>query len=462
MHLPRHFAFAAFAAFLLFAGLGCQGTPADVSERAKPFTLKYWRVFDDQDAFDPILAAYRQLHPNITIEYRKLRFEEYERAILNGFAEDAGPDVLSLHNSWLGGWQQRLAPVPAALSVPFREVQGTIKKETITVLRQVPGMTPQRLANEFVKVVADDVVLPDETGAPRVYGLPLSVDTMVLYYNRDMLNASGIAQPPATWVPEFQDQVKKIAKLDDTGAIIQSAAAMGTAQNIERASDILALLMMQNCTPMTDANGVVTFDRPAPPECPQHQLPPGAEALSFYTDFANPEKVVYTWNDKMPSSYEAFVTGKTAFFLGYAYHQPLIKTRNPRLNFGIAPMPQVDPATPKYYANYWVEAVSNKTEHLDEAWDFVQFITSAAQVQHYLNATRKPTALSALVSGQLEDLELTTFAAQLPNARSWYHGTDAAAMEKAFQDMIVQMLAAEADPVKIMQLGATKVNQTIK
>jgi ABC-type glycerol-3-phosphate transport system substrate-binding protein len=106
--------------------------------------------------------------------------------------------------------------------------------------------------------------------------------------------------------------------------------------------------------------------------------------------------------------------------------------------------------------------VSNKTEHPHEAWEFVQFITAAEQVEAYLNATKRPTALTALVDKQLEHIDLSPFAAQLPSLRSWYRGTDAEAMEDAFAEMIRQALADEADPGRIVELGATKVNQTLR
>ena len=32
---------------------------------------------------------------------------------------------------------------------------------------------------------------------------------------------------------------------------------------------------------------------------------PALGAVNFYTDFANPEKEVYSWNDKMPDSLQA-------------------------------------------------------------------------------------------------------------------------------------------------------------
>jgi multiple sugar transport system substrate-binding protein len=457
---------AVTVAVLLFGGFGCRGVDREVAQRTQRITLKYWRVFDGEDVMTELIDDYRRLHPNILIDYRRLTFDEYERALLSALAEDSGPDVFSLHNTWVREWQPRLLPVPPVLSVPFREVKGSIKKEVITVIRDIPGMSVKQLANDYIDVVSKDVVIPTEQADPRaplvdrVYGLPLFVDTMVMFYNRDILNNAGIAQPATDW-RTFHEQVKKITRLDEIGTIIQSGAALGTADNVERASDILALLMIQNGTQMIDANGMAAFDK-YPPELAGRPLPPGAEALVFYSDFANPEKEVYTWNDKMPPSLAAFVNGQTAYFFGYSYHLPLIRFNNADLNLGIASFPQIEGNKPVHYANYWVEVVSNKTKYPNETWDFVQFLTKAENAQRYLAKTRKPTALRSLVNGQLEDLDLSVFAAQLPNATSWYTGTDATATEEAFHEMIRQMHAGEADPKRIVELGATKVNQTIR
>jgi multiple sugar transport system substrate-binding protein len=457
---------AAVAACLLLTGFGCKGVSQEVAQRTQPITLKIWRVFDDEDSIDDIINDYRKAHPNVFVDYRKLTYDEYEKALLSGLAEDNGPDIFSLHNDWLPAWKPRLLPLPPVLSVPYREVQGSIKKEYVTVIRQEPTVSLKQLANDYVDVVSDDVVLATENSDPRmpfvpkIYGLPLSVDTMVLYFNRDILNNAGIAQPATDW-RTFQEQVKRITKLDQTGAIIQSAAAIGTADNVARSADILALLMMQNGAPMTNQNGQVTFDK-YPPEMVGRPFPPGAEALIFYTDFANPEKEVYTWNDKMPGSLKAFIDGQTAYYFGYSYDLPVIRLSNAKLNFGISSFPQIEGNKPVNFANYWVEVVSNKTTHPNEAWDFVEFMTKASEAQKYLNVTKKPTALRSLINGQLEDLDLSVFASQVPTAKSWYHGTDATATEGAMTEMIRQMLGSEADPKNILQLGATKINQTIK
>ncbi|MFH2063447.1 MAG: extracellular solute-binding protein [bacterium] len=465
LHAARRTAVVSLAVGLLFAGFGCRAQDQSALDRAKPLTLRYWRVFDDSDAFREIITDYQALHPNVRIEYRKFRYEEYEKELLNAIAEGRGPDVLSLQNSWLTEWQPRLLPSPSTLSMPFVEIRGSVKKEKITVLRNVPGLSVSQMANDFLDVVSKDAVLlgpqsdPQAPLVPKVYGAPLSVDTLAMFYNRDLLNANGLAKPASHWA-EFQEQVKKITRLDDVGTIIQPAASIGSADNVERSSDLLAILMMQNGAQMTDDNGIATFDR-FPPDLPARELPPAAEALVFLSDFANPQKEVYTWNDKMPDSLAAFASGKTAFFFGYAYHLPAIRRSNPQLNLGIAPLPQILGNQPVDFANYWLETVSSETEYPNEAWDFVRFATSAEEAQKYLARTGKPTALRSLVNSQLEDLDLAVFASQLPYSTSWYHGSDALATEETFREMIRQMHAADADPAKIVELGATKVNQTL-
>ena len=163
----------------------------------------------------------------------------------------------------------------------------------------------------------------------------------------------------------------------------------------------------------------------------------------------------------MPDSLAAFASGKTAFFFGYSYHLAAIRLSNPQLNLGIAPLPQILGNQPVNYANYWLETVSAETKYPNESWDFVRFATSAEEAQKYLTRTNKPTALRSLVNSQLENIDLSVFAGQLPSSTSWYRGNDALATEESFREMVRQMHATEADPNKIVELGATKMNQTL-
>ena len=101
---------------------GCglkQGSVAAVRELETPITLRYWRVFDGEDAFREIIDGYRASHPNINIEYRKLRYDEYEQALLEAWAEDRGPDIFAIHNTWIGKYASKIEPLAESYKLPY-------------------------------------------------------------------------------------------------------------------------------------------------------------------------------------------------------------------------------------------------------------------------------------------------------------------------------------------------------
>jgi len=448
--------------FLITGGLGCKTQSQAVVEATKPIELVWWRVFDGTDTIGPLIQKYNAIHPNIGIIYRKLRPEEYEKELLDALAEDRGPDIFTIHNTDMLKYQSKLTPMPAEITMPYLVTTGTVKKETTVELRKEKTMRFDQLRNLYLDVVADDVVLPHRTqdGAisNKIFGLPLAIDTMVLYANRDLLNSAGIAEPATTW-EQFLDQVTKLTKLSAKGDLLQSGVALGTSENVERATDILSVLMMQNGAVMTQNGGIYFNQIPAGSDRTE---PPGAQALRFYTDFANPTKEAYTWNADMPNSLDSFVAGTSAYFFGYAYHLPTIKARAPKLNLVVSGLPQIDPASPTNFANYWIEGVSAKSTHVGEAWDFVQFITRRENVGAYLSLAKKPTALRALIQTQSENEDMTVFASQLLTSKSWYKGKDWSAAETALKEMINTVLNGEKIPLEAINLGAARVAQTIQ
>lgn len=444
------------AIFILGSGFGCKTVDKKTQEAMQPITLTYWRVFDDSDAFQEIIDKYKVIHPNITINYRKLRYEEYESELLNALAEDRGPDMLSIHNTWLRKYQNKLAPMPASITMAYPIEQGSIKKEVVPVLKTAKSLSLSDLKNLFIDTVYNDVVLDDN----QIYGLPLSVDTLVLYYNRDLLNNAGITQAPQYWNKEFQQNVKKMTKQDPVQGIIQSGIALGGSNNINRFSDVLSVLMMQNGATMMDGKQVM-FNA-IPPAGQDKKYNPGLEALRFYIDFSNPGKEVYSWNESLPNSLEMFTSGKLAMMFGYSYDLATIKAQAPKLNFSISKLPQIEGSPVEVnFANYWVESVSKKSKYQNESWDFIQFAAKEEQAKTYLAKTKKPTALRSLVNTQKEDDELGVFASQLLTAKSWYRGKDAVAAEAALGEMINSARQNTEKILDAINTGAAKVQQTV-
>ena len=174
----------------------------------------------------------------------------------------------------------------------------------------------------------------DEEG---IYALPLSIDPMVLYYNRDLLSAAGQARPIAYW-DEIYKAAANLSKLDAAGNLVSSVMALGEARNINHAKDILSLLLLQAGTPITSFVGSelrsqlsANFGTPTSP---------GEAAFDFYTQFSNPTRAYYSWNRSLVDAQTHFTSGSSAYYLGFASELRVLKNKNPTLNFGISLVPQ--------------------------------------------------------------------------------------------------------------------------
>ncbi|MFH1170961.1 MAG: extracellular solute-binding protein [bacterium] len=439
---------------LTLVGFGCRGGQ-QVVESLPQIQLEYWTVFDSPDVYASVIQNYRTQHPNVHIEVKKFTYEEYRTRLLEAWARGEGPDLFSLPNAAIGKYRDLITPMPSTMKLPTLVVSGGCSKDVRVVEKPKETIRPELLDQTFLPVVADDVLFDN-----AIYGLPLASDTLALYYNKDLLNAAKIIAPPQTWqeLTDMVDATKGGLTKEEQGTILQSGIALGTAKNIARSVDLLSLLMMQSGTQMVDTSGTaVAFDRSSPND---KEFIPGASALTFYTSFANPARVTYSWNDSQPDAAESFAAGKTAFFIGYSYQADILRRANPLLNFGIAPVPQISTAGPQIdYANYWIETVAARTEHPDEAWDFLLYETDAQQVKSYLEATKKPTALKGLLTSQRDDLDLQPFVDQLMIAKSWYHGYDDAAMETIMQQLITSVNSG-TEVNAALSLAARQVQET--
>lgn len=452
------------------AGAGCtKGPDAATVKAMEPKTLNIWAVIDDMDVYGPLIQAYNAAHPQIAINYRRLRNEEYESALLNAFAEDRGPDIFMVHDTWVGKYLPKIAPMPAYTQMAYRFAQGSSTNRSYTYeLRNEKSLTLKQLKNDYPDAVANDAIrrinTAKEGATPlledKIVALPMSVDTMAMYVNKDLLNAAGIPTIPDTW-DKFQATIPRLVKIDSSGKILQAGTAMGLATNVERATDLMSILMMQNGAEMTSGDGYPTFAF-MPPGLIGREITPGLQALNFYLDFANPDKEIYTWNADMPNSLDAFTQGRAAYFFGYSYHLPAIKARAPKLNLAIAKLPQIEGNPVINYANYWLWTVSKKSKSTDVAWNFINFITQQDNEKQYLDLAKRPPAHKSLIDKYLEDESLGVFASQILTSRSWYKGADATAMESALSTMIGDGAAAKPeDRNRILLIAQDKVGQTM-
>lgn len=452
---PRSVLFIVLAVVVvggIIAGILFFRGPSNTVATPSAVTLTYWRVFDEQEDIQSYIDAFQTEFPYVKIQVRNFSLDEYEEALISAWAKGEGPDMYSIPNYWLGKYVQYSSPLPAQLSLVRVTEQSRLgRKEIISTRENVRSLSVQEVKNSWVDAVAEDVVFDE-----KIYGMPYAIDTLVMYYNKDLLAQAGIAVPPASWA-DFVDNVPKISVISETDEILRSGASMGTHTNVQRYFDILSVLMMQNGATMADG-GSARFNveselRPG--------YYPGLAATTFYTDFANPRKAVYSWTEDQPDSLESFTNGQTAFFFGYWYHLSEIQKRSPSLNFGIAPLPQISSGQQVNYANYWVESVAASSQNKDLAWAFIQAVSKAPQT--YLVTTGRPAALRTQVAAQQSDPVLAIFANQALTAKTWYHGSDPETAEAIFAELIDAIRTGTTlEPLDTVDIAARQISQTLE
>ena len=354
-------------------------------------TLKIWG-FEEPLVWGEVMSAFEGQYKKVKISYTQKTEENYETELLNALAAGQGPDIFPIHHTWLNKHIDKLAPFPQTF------------------------LGPQEFSLTFVDVASKDLI----RGA-SVYAVPFYVDTLALYYNKKIFNATGIVFPPKTW-EEFNEAVIKTAQISESGTILRSGAAIGAAFNVNHASDLLSSIMLQTGAVMIDpSTGRAVFDKEV--SLNGEAYSPGEAALQFYTDFSNPTASVYTWNRRLADSLASFINGDAAMYFGYARDMGAIKDSD--ISFAVAPLPQVKDQSkdPSYldlnYAKYWAGSVNKLSRNREVAWTFLRFATSRNVLFNFLTKSALPTSRRDLIQVQSAEVNSAVFAKQTLTADSW-------------------------------------------
>jgi multiple sugar transport system substrate-binding protein len=399
----------------------------------EPIEITWWKTFEDSENISDILSDFETANPNVRVNFVKKDAATYEQDLVNALASGTGPDIFSIHNDWLAKHMDKIFPIP----------------ETYISLRAYK--------DGFVDVAFSDFVKDN-----KIYAVPLSMDVLALYYNKDILGSAGISQPATTW-PQLVSDVEKITKVSKNGVFSLSGVALGTANNVNRSVDVLSLIMLQNGTKFySDDFAVATFDQSQNVSGSNEGFNPGATALTFYTQFANPARRSYTWNVRSDFSVDAFTQGKVAMMISYQYMQPLIRAKAPTLNWDVAAVPQISEESTKVnFANYWGEAISKNSKNPDAAAAFLAFISSKDELTKYYAQRKLVASRKDILPTQMGDTDIGVFAESALTARSVYK-QDANIYESVFTKMINDVILNNFDPEDALRNAVQQINLSLQ
>lgn len=447
---------------ILFSFGGCfEKTKTDKPTTPETIELVYYRMFDDEDVIKPLISEYQSKHPNVRIIYRKFsEINEYLDLVVNELAEGEGPDMMSVPNYWVLRNVKKINPLPETM------------------------MSVPQFEQTFVSVAKSDLVLRDPYGGgDKIYGIPLMVDTLALYYNKaayeDKIPSRG--RPASTW-EELKEDVFLLTKKDNSFERFEVAGiALGRADNVARAVDVLYLLMLQYKASLYNENiSKAEFSRQKSTQATGESINPATEALNLFSSFALPANKNYSWNAYLsdPASsdkeLETFAKGKVVMIFGYSYlyEQILAKIKELRQkgvttinesDIKIAVVPQIiDPAVSSEkrdaYANYFVETVSRTSDHPQEAWDFLMFLSSKENIKYYGDKTHRPTSRRDMIEEQKVDPVYGVYAEQTGYAES-FPIYDQVKYSEIFSRAIDSVLAtiSPSDAIKVAESAINEI-----
>jgi len=287
-------------------------------------------------AFVDLLKQISTTDPNYkNVTYRYISPDRFDSVFVNALADQNPPDLIFLNHEQLVEHRNRLQPITYD-SFPLRDFRSLY----------IDG--------------AEIFALSD-----GIYALPIAVDPLVLYWNRDIFADSGLLKAPATWEEVVNQTVPTFIVRDSNRDINRAAIAMGEYSNIKNALPVLSLLLLQAGSGMVGDSGA-NYELRLDETIGQVGANPFVNVATFFTNFSNTDNTLYSWNTSLRPDTEMFLSEDLAVYFGLASEGLSLAARNPNLSFDVSEVPQGASATVKrnygvFYGLAVPKAAKNKT-----------------------------------------------------------------------------------------------------
>ncbi len=347
----------------------------------------YWETEGHQKALDKVISDFNASQDAVQVSAKYVPFADFKKQLSIGASADELPDIAILDS-----------PDHASYA-------------TMGIFADLGGKFD--VSNYFEGAV--DSCTIDGT----LYGVPFGVNCLGLYYNEDLLQASG-CQVPTTW-DELKETAKKLTKDNVTGL------AFCSLQNEEGTFNFM---------PWVWSTGAGSYEI---------NSEGGVKALTLAKDLVDSgamskECINWTQGDVM----NQFISGNVAMMANGPWQIPTIKEEAPELKWNVALIPKdSDYASVLGGENYAVIAGGNE----EGALSFLQYATEESQVKYLMESFGYISADKTIAEGQFSgDAVMEKFTEQLGYAKArgplaeWPEVSDAISL--AFN----QVMTGEKEP----------------
>jgi len=375
-------ALSAVVATILFATAG-KGDPN--TQVGTGGTVQLWGTLNKRSV-DTVLSVLMQENEGFSVKYTQIPEDQFDRTLVESIASGIGPDAIILPNDLI------IRQLDKVFILPYENFSERTFKDVFT---------------------EGSEIFFAGTGS---VGLPIGVDPLVMYWNRDRFTNKGIIAPPRDW-ESFFSFANNVTERNN-GVITAPAVAFGAYQNVHNAKAILSMLMMQAGNPLetVGAGGIqATLDwdfgtKPIPAQA----------ALVFYTDFSDPLKAIYSWNRSLPEDRDMFTRGDLALYFGTASELPVIRAQNPNLNFDVAVVPQPLAGSVKQtYGTFYTVVPLKSSKNINGAFTVMYTISSDRAAGLFTSYGLLQPVRRSILSVRPTDAFQGTFYDSAFIARSW-------------------------------------------
>ncbi len=371
----------------------------------------------------PLLTDFNTAYPTFVVKYVEKSPETFDQDLLEALAGGVGPDLFFLPDNLAYHYANKI------FTIPYTSYGVASFKNTFASAGEV-FMT-----------------------SSGILAFPLSIDPLVMYYDRSTLDANNVIYPPATW-DDLVNLIPFLTKKDDAGKIIKSAVALGQFSNVLHAKDILSTLFMQTGNPIV-AERRGFFTSVLGESVGRYDL---GSILKFYTDFADPLQQVYSWNRSFPNSRDAFSAQNLAFYFGFSSELQSLVNRNPNQNFLAAPMLQIKNANSKLTsARVTGIAISSFSKNFNTAFTAAGLLASGQFAEKFATATGVAPARRDLLSLRPTDAYSPIFYSSALYARSWLDPSPQDS-DNIFRTMVDGVLSNNMTPTDAIKDASAKLN----
>ena len=377
-----------------------------------------WGTFE-QTVFDKVISDIKNTDKAFSVvSYKKIDERSFEGELLNAIAEGNSPDLVLVPHTMLVSYRSKFT------ATPFTTY-------------------PERTFKDAYIDGANIFMMND-----GIYGIPMAVDPLVMYWNRNLFANAGLANPPKTWESLVAESTPLLTEADAKYVLSKSAIGLGEFININHAKEILSMLFFQSGTTIVEEDE--NRYRIVLNTSIEGGSPPGQAALSFFTQFASPGSRAYTWNRSRPLDRAAFTGGSLAMYFGFASERKAPEDANPNLSFDIAPGPQSQGATAqRNYGTFYAFGIPKASRNATGAYKVALRLATAEISSIFVDALGLTPVHRSLYTGASPDQYSGILRQAGLIARGWLD-PDPRRSTDVFRKMVEDITSARAEPEAIM------------